>query len=656
MESNKKHKALIISSIIAVITLIIGITYAFFNYTRTGSVNSVSAGKIRFSFTEGDTINLENVFPVSRTEAQNDDSNNSKCEIIIRGNSTYKKGVEYKISTVDTHVTITRDNEIIEIPVGIIVNVSANGEGANDNLGNEDVNYFANRDSYTTSHYKKIIKDTISGDQMIFVGFIAKSDNETDNSINGKITIKAFFDDDKLIITDTPEEADVEDKTIISSEEWYGLDSTEISFRIKVEASEGIWVNMPLYEIMNDDAVIDNTNDVTHFINNATPGIDFSETSSDTNGKGVYKVASTQNDTYPILYYRGNIENNNVVYANKCWQIVRTTTNGNTKVIYNGEFDETTKCNNSGSDIGISLEVNNETKVNFPFGNDYSFMHNNGYMHGTDFYHGMEETGENVVYGSGFTYNNGVYTLTGTQIGRDNTHHYTCSSTDALATCEALKYYYYVYIDNNNASNNKYYYIQLNNGNDITDILTRAESNTVNSEIKNTLEDWYEENLLSRTDIKDEIYCNDRRKATNTHGFIKTGNLNESLTFAPLGRANNGIVDLSCQANDSFGKTLGNQENDYPIGLITSDEVIMAGGKIDTGSNFYLNANLNFWTMSPAIFDGAYANNFFMSYGVLKYAGYAVTTHNGVRPVITLSKELGVSSGTGTKLDPYILK
>ena len=43
-------------------------------------------------------------------------------------------------------------------------------------------------------------------------------------------------------------------------------------------------------------------------------------------------------DTYanPVYYYKGNVENNNVLFAGFCWKIVRTTETGGVKLIYNG--------------------------------------------------------------------------------------------------------------------------------------------------------------------------------------------------------------------------------------------------------------------------------------------------------------------------------
>ena len=63
--------------------------------------------------------------------------------------------------------------------------------------------------------------------------------------------------------------------------------------------------------------------------------IDFSVAPTNENS-GVYTRNGTENDQYPVHYYRGNIDNNNLLFANYCWKIVRTTSTGGVKLIYNG--------------------------------------------------------------------------------------------------------------------------------------------------------------------------------------------------------------------------------------------------------------------------------------------------------------------------------
>ena len=48
-------------------------------------------------------------------------------------------------------------------------------------------------------------------------------------------------------------------------------------------------------------------------------------------------------DTYanPVYYYKGNVENNNVLFGGFCWKIVRTTETGGVKLVYNGVQKDT---------------------------------------------------------------------------------------------------------------------------------------------------------------------------------------------------------------------------------------------------------------------------------------------------------------------------
>ena len=399
-EKNKvKQKQMILMFIgIAILLVsITGITFAFFNYTRTGGANIIKTGNIEFNFVQGKTINLQNVFPVTSEQAQADNSNTSLCEIVITGRNTYAGGVEYLVSTTDVHNSITRDSKPLDIPVSLLIDVSSNGAGANDNLGTEDNNYFTNRDEYTTSHYKKLAKGDLVDDQMVLVGFIASSASNN-NSINGKITIRAYIDDEDVIITDTPDETNTGNKIALSTTEWQAANENGISFKIKVEANEGIWVNMPLYELMQSGAELDDA--PSTYVLGAN-GIDFSKPSGDTNsdnvidnGKGLYKMASTQNDDYPIVYYRGDVDDNNVVFANKCWKMIRTTDTGGVKLLYNGEYSEKfnttplqneadyTIATNSGNtftwndttktfDVSIHNKTATELSFTVPAGNNY---------------------------------------------------------------------------------------------------------------------------------------------------------------------------------------------------------------------------------------------------------------------------------------------
>ena len=78
---------------------------------------------------------------------------------------------------------------------------------------------------------------------------------------------------------------------------------------------------------------------------------DFLKHASATNGNGIYY--NSESKTY---YYRGQVDNN-IIYANRCWQIMGTTTDGAVKFIYNGFPSESETCENMDNDSAALLNI-----------------------------------------------------------------------------------------------------------------------------------------------------------------------------------------------------------------------------------------------------------------------------------------------------------
>lgn len=142
-----------------------------------------------------------------------------------------------------------------------------------------------------------------------------------------------------------------------------------------------------------------------------------------------------------IYYYRGTNVNNNILFADKCWQIVRTTENGGAKLIYNGDPVNGT-CNTTTNYIGSSPYNNNANKVTsvgYMYG-DYDYSSINFYTEtqAGSFFGGG--TGMTYIYGKDAILNaDGTYTLTNAQsfnamgmagLTMGNTHKYTCFAVD----------------------------------------------------------------------------------------------------------------------------------------------------------------------------------------------------------------------------------
>ncbi len=130
-----------------------------------------------------------------------------------------------------------------------------------------------------------------------------------------------------------------------------------------------------LYKIMVDSSTKDDQG--SQFVASST-GIDFAycpldQNGNSYNGKGVYELSSTSGNKRPIYYFRGNVTNNNVVYANKCWKAVRTTETGGVKLLYNGPTDANGQCTSTNNfSIGTSS-----------FNQDHMSLADIGYMYGT---------------------------------------------------------------------------------------------------------------------------------------------------------------------------------------------------------------------------------------------------------------------------------
>ena len=398
-------------------------------------------------------------------------------------------------------------------------------------------------------------------------------------------------------------------------------------------------------------------------------GIDFSQISSNTNGKGLYEISSTHNDPHPIFYYRGDVHDNNVKFAGFCWKVVRTTDTGGVKMIYNGEPDQNGYCTNTtGPDTQIGTSKFNTS--------DSSPAHV-GYMYGVSYSTGNRydlALNTSYVYGNDVTYSGGTYTLTNTMTSTGtwandyntfNNHHYTCFSTGT--TCSSVYYIFYT------SSMDGAFYITLTNGKKVSDaldeMLNNNNINTNDSAAKTQLDNWYNTNLSSYTNyIEDTVYCNDR-SISQLGGWDPNGGSttsNYQLLFNSYKRAYSQYTpSLSCsRALDRFtvSSANGNGALTYPVGLLTSDEMMYAGGRLVTdNTTFYLYSNQYYWTISPIGYNST--NN--INYPVVHIIDISnsgdiisksVAYPYGLRPVISLKPDLLVESGDGTSTNPYVIQ
>ena len=188
------------------------------------------------------------------------------------------------------------------------------------------------------------------------------------------------------------------------------------------------------------------------------------------------------------------------------------------------------------------------------------------------------------------------------------------------------------------------------------DILDNAFKNEVNSNIKEQIDKWYQNNLTNYTNyLSDSGFCNDRSISS---GSTPTGyvifNAYDRLIInkTPTFKCSNGSRDLFTVTN-----TTGNKALTYPIGLITADETLYAG-IVDSkpNDNNYLHTYVWNWTMTPIKYNYPYLTTY--TYGNNNAASLptSATSSYYVRPVISLKADVKITGGIGTSNSPFIIE
>ena len=352
-------------------------------------------------------------------------------------------------------------------------------------------------------------------------------------------------------------------------------------------------------------------------------------------------------DTYanPVYYYKGNVQNNNVLFAGFCWKIVRTTETGGVKIVYNG-VQKNGSCNNTGTDSQIGTST---------FNNDYNSPAYVGYMYNAVYPSSSKSMSSqsNIVFGNKLMYHiiNSTYTLSDTKTvatwssgyNTINSNHYTCFTTGT--TCTSVYYVYYT--DSTTA-----YYITLTDGKSVANALNvmlyADDVNKTDSIIKTYIDSWYKDNMTRYTDkLEDTVFCNDRTGFSSGGWNPNGGDTTKYLYFKNYSTSNQSLV--CANETDRFSMSNAKAKLNYPIGLLSVPELSLAG----YGSSHYFNNGQIVWLASPRSFDvsanvwGVYSDGFSSTY---------VGSTRGVRPSISLKPNTEFTDGDGSFTNPFVIE
>ena len=203
--------------------------------------------------------------------------------------------------------------------------------------------------------------------------------------------------------------------------------------------------------------------------------------------------------------------------------------------------------------------------------------------------------------------------------------------------------------------------------------LNTIRNNTTDSTIKTYIDTWYKNNLTDYIKYlsEDAVYCNDRELASGeTYSTTSTF----YFYFASYERIyTNKQPSYNCtNISDAFGVNNTSAKLNYPVALMTADEVIFAGGKyngyFDSNSYSWYNANSSgesvigsaqWWFMSPEFYKSSFPN--VINEKGAPFEDGTIVTREGVilslatRPVTSLKSCVKYSSGDGTASNPYTI-
>ena len=201
-----------------------------------------------------------------------------------------------------------------------------------------------------------------------------------------------------------------------------------------------------------------------------------------------------------------------------------------------------------------------------------------------------------------------------------------------------------------------------------TGSLENNRLNTNDSTVKTYVDNWYKNNLTAYTKYlsKDAVYCNDRNLASG-----QTYSTTSRFDYAPYERIfTNKQPTYNCtNMSDAFSVNNTSAKLDYPVGLMTIDELSYAGGQAWTKLTapyawYYTNANgessygsAPFWAFSPSctgspsrvwgVSGSGRPGDLDISFDVV----YSIA----LRPSVSLSSCNLISRGNGSPENPYLV-
>ena len=618
MENRKNYLIMILVTVLLI--TVIGISYATFVYSGIGQkANTITTGAISMTYTEStNSIALSNALPTTDATGKKRKNTGEYFDFTVKSSIKGNTDINYEIATKEENGNTFSGKNIKYY----LTKVNSDGT---------ETEVMAPR-TYYEEPSGNVYTGRPSDMMSLFVGNL---NQQGDTTINYRLRL--WVDENYNPQNDN---GGLTYKVKVNV---YGQTSDTVA-----QAEDTYCKDNGFTKLSDCMLVLNNhetTTDIAKTAIKAKGTPDFSKIApNDTETDGLYMAEDDEGESY---YYRGAVKNNYVSFAGFTWRIIRRNGDGSVRMIYSGK-----STTNTGNDVTIGNSQFNSkywdsTYVGYKYNEDFELHENNE----TTGYNWFTNTSK-YNYGTGYTFDTSTkkFTLTGTikQLTWKDNHDeivknnlYSCLETSCNVVYKVTGY-----------SNDTTMIVQPISYSSKS--LATAQTNNTNSAIKTTIDTWYKNNLTAYTSkLSDETFCNDRSISSGTGYKTDSTTFYESYNRNAVKRS----PSLKCvQDNNKFKVSNASAKLDYPVALITADEMAMAGGLRDTANtNYYLYNGQYQWSFSPGHFYSTFSVAtvwyVYPSGGLDSWLG--VNGSFGVRPVINLKADTLITKGDGSALNPF---
>ena len=369
--SQTKRYIIPVIFVILLLIITVGLSYAMYTFTGSGTKeNVIQTGHIVITFNDVNNISITNRYPETDSEGLSSIDTNSQMTFTVTSDITGSTKVNYALGITDIQEGATLTQDYIKIYL---------------KKGNNVVAGFTENKGELISSFKPLYIENIMDSHVLLTDIISGSEVHT-------YTLKAWIDENYKLPTDDDgycygfnqqgcveknmkwtNDGCLDERTneencnlyggkyvnggcLITKEmcegqvynsKWITTNVSSISetFKFKIKGygtTESIKV-----EKLSLKQLILGTNNSN--VLSLTPNL--SKTYNDANDTSGLYVSIDTNDGRPTYYYRGEVTNNNLMFAGFSWKIVRINEDGSIRVLLSGGINnDTTYEFNSNED------------------------------------------------------------------------------------------------------------------------------------------------------------------------------------------------------------------------------------------------------------------------------------------------------------------